>query len=127
MKKKSIVTEDMRHCLICNRIADAVHHLLSGSQRGCADRDGLIVALCNEDHNIFEDSNPRLSDGRIKPLGQSCDFHHCRKMELLGKMIGQLAWEKNFYKELCLKHNVLYEDHDYARDAFLRAYGKKYL
>lgn len=123
MDKKSIVTEDLRHCIICNRVADAVHHLLSGGQRKRADNDGLIVGLCNEDHNLYEDNYYK-----DKVLGYTCDFHHCRKMEILGKMIGQLAWEKEYYRNICRKNLSSFDaDHDVAREMFLRMYGKKYL
>lgn len=120
---KSIVTDDLRHCIICNRIADATHHLLSGSYRQRADTDGLIVGLCNEDHNLYEDDHCKT-----KPLGYSCDMHHCRKLEILGKIIGQLAWEKNFYRNICIKNLKAFDsEHDTAREMFLRTYGKKYI
>jgi hypothetical protein len=117
--RKSKVVEDMTCCMLCGRPTEAVHHLLSGNQRKIADEDGLFVGLCSECHNMYEGK---------KELGQSCDMHHCRKLEVLGKIIGQLAWEKDYYRNLCIeKLKSINSKVDQSREAFLRRYGKKYL
>lgn len=112
--KESIVSDGINYCFLCGAESEAKHHLLSGNVRKLADEDGLYVGICNRDHNMY---NGKPS------LGQKCDMHGCRKLEALGKMLGQLAWEKNYYRK---KLNAS-SDHDEAREAFLRRYGKKFL
>lgn len=51
--KKSIVTDDMTHCIISGSPDVAIHHLIFGtSGRAKADEDGLIVPLDPTYHNM---------------------------------------------------------------------------
>lgn len=125
---KSIITDNLSLCMICGRPSEAIHHLISGNGRSLATADGLVVGLCRECHNMFENSREDGEFSENKILGYSCDFHHCRKLELTGKIIGQLAWEKNYYRQLCSNKAKSSDiDTDCAREFFLRRYGKKYI
>ena len=109
---KSIVTEYMDQCLICGSPNVAVHHLISGtSGRRLAEQDSIVVGLCPACHNLFQGQRPR---------GWNCDIHHCPKLERMGKIIGQLAWEKHHIAETgCTEEE--------ARDSFRLRYGKAYV
>lgn len=49
--KKSILTGDMEHCMVCQKPFPEVHHVLFGnSNRKWSDKYGLVVPLCAEHH-----------------------------------------------------------------------------
>ena len=49
--KKSILTGDMEHCMVCAKPHPEVHHVIFGtSNRKWSDKYGLIVPLCAEHH-----------------------------------------------------------------------------
>lgn len=122
----SILTDNMDYCIICNRPKQATHHLLSGiANRRLSDADKVIVPLCYDHH-----------------CGKH-GIHTMREVEVLGKIIGQIAWEKNYILnllvEMILKKNGVKENlketrseewhriNDEARDAFRSRYNKSYL
>lgn len=92
------------------------HHVFMGvKQRELADEDGLWVSLTRQHHENGE--NPRGIPGRV------CSAHSCRYFRLLLQMLGQIAWEKQWYKRKC----GITDEEDPAREGFLKRYGKKYL
>lgn len=90
------------------------HHVMFGFRRDKSDEDGLWVSLTDQHHEHGE--NPRLIPGRI------CSVHGCRYMRELLCMLGQMAWEKQWYRDRCTDMTG-----DPARDEFLKRYGKRYL
>ena len=48
---KSILAENMDHCIICGAPNPHVHHVLFGSNRKWADKYHLVVPLCYMHHN----------------------------------------------------------------------------
>lgn len=124
MKSESIVTRYTSMCIICNRPAEHMHHCLSGKSRRFADQEACVVPLCASCHNMFSESDiPKNKNG--KAFGQSCDVHHCRKMEKLMKALGEVCWEKKY---LCDKYSLPFtDDLDEAREAFRSANGECYL
>ncbi|WP_337659226.1 hypothetical protein [Eisenbergiella tayi] len=104
-KQKSIVTEYPDICCLCNRIAEAEHHLLFGSFRPLADKDGIIVGICNEHHT---------GPGRVQDR-----IHDNPAAESLSKIAGQLAWEKHAVAGGMTEPE--------SREAFRKRYGKSFL
>lgn len=47
---KSIITNNS-FCLLCNRPADHMHHMLSGSNRTDCENDGLKIPVCAYCHD----------------------------------------------------------------------------
>ena len=122
----SILTDNMDYCIICNRPKQATHHLLSGiANRRLSDQDKVIVPLCYDHH-----------------CGKY-GIHTVREVEVLGKIIGQIAWEKNYILnllvEMILKKNGVKDNlketrseewhriNDEAREAFRSRYGKSFI
>lgn len=105
---QSIVTKYSEICMICGRTAEATHHLIFGVERARADMDGLIIPLCNNCHNM---------------AGGTQTIHGNSMAEAMSKMIGQLAWEKQYYKDHAGEHG----ETDPARCAFMKQYGRSYL
>lgn len=115
---KSIVTDDCVACFICGREAEAEHHLVFGTAgRELSEKDGLKVPVCNNCHNMGEITR------RI---------HGNSMAERMSKIIGQLAWERQWI----LKDAVHYKECDeevqaiesrIARKEFRKRYGISYL
>ena len=48
---KSILIDDLNHCLICGSPHVEIHHCIFGTaNRRIADKYGLVIALCREHH-----------------------------------------------------------------------------
>lgn len=102
------------YCEICGRPAQCTHHLIFGwSLRQLADDDSLTINLCNQCHNIGNDS-----------------IHNNTAAEHLSKMLGQALWEKNLIVDEMAKvtgkefSSYLEEE---ARKGFRERYGKSWL
>lgn len=114
---KGIVTQHDTICFICGRQAEAEHHLIFGTAgRELSEKDGLKVPVCNNCHN----------------MGQKlCRIHENPMAERMSKMIGQLAWER----EWLLKNTVAINskgqmekvDGNAVRSQFMKRYGRSYL
>lgn len=112
----SIVTDYSEICIVCGRQAEAEHHLIFGTAgRELSEKDGLKVPICNNCHNMG-DKLHRIHDN---PMA-----------ERLSKMLGQLAWEKDYLLAdvtgVCDKNDekkVMRQ----AREEFRKRYGKSYL
>lgn len=81
MKKtiKSIIVDDMDHCLVCGRAYPEIHHCIFGtSNRKKSDQYGLIVPLCADHHR--GDSGP----------------HKNRSFDLYLKRAAQIAFELHY-------------------------------
>lgn len=53
---KSIMVEDMEHCIFCGRSAEEHHVFFGTSNRKISDKYGLVVPLCPEHHRNGADS-----------------------------------------------------------------------
>lgn len=114
----SIVTEYKEICAICGRESEAEHHLIFGTAgRELSEKDGLKIPICNNCHNMG------CTSKRI---------HGNPMAERLSKMLGQMAWEKQWI----LKDAVHDPDGEeqaqmlearIARKEFMRRYGRSYL
>lgn len=108
---QSIVTNYSEICVFCGRMADATHHLVFsdyGAGRKKADADGLIIPVCNNCHNM---------------AGGTRMIHGNSIAEAMSKMMGQLAWEKQYYRDRAGENG----EKDTAREAFRKRYGRSYL
>ena len=116
---KSIVTKYEDICAFTGKPAEAVHHLIFGVDRQKADEDGLVVPVTNACHNMGYTS----VKGRGAKSSGTMIIHGNSMAEAMSKMIGQLAWEKQWYKDRAGEHG----DADSARDAFMKRYGRSFL
>ena len=106
---KSIVTEYEQFSVFSGSPADCRHHLVSGrGMRDKAEADGIWIPLLNREHNM-------------SPNGTIHQIHGNPAAEKLSKIAGQLAFEKEHYRQL------LGLQDDPAREAFRKRYGISYL
>ena len=108
---KSIITDNLDISVFSGAPKECVHHAIwggYGALRRYADEDGLIIGLTNAEHNLS-------SNGTIHQI------HGNPAAERLSKIAGQLAFEKEHYRQL------LGLQDDPAREAFRKRYGISYL
>lgn len=110
---KSIVTRYEEYSAFSGVPRDCIHHLCFGrGVRDKADEDGLWIPLLNSEHNLS-------SKGTIYQI------HGNPAAEKLSKMLGQMAWEKQY---LVNKYELPFDDLSMeAREAFRKRYGQSYL
>ena len=110
---KSIITNYENISTFSGKPAECEHHCIFGAgMRTLADEDRLVIFLTSEEHNMS-------SRGTIYQI------HGNIAAEKLSKMVGQLAWEKQYLIE---KYELPFENlSDEAREAFKDRYGKSFL
>lgn len=110
---KSTVTEYTNISAFSQNPKECDHHLIFGSGlRKLADEDGLTIPLTHKEHN----------------MGQGTEqVHGNRAAEKLSKMLGQLAYEKEYYRSALEALKETDKDSDPARKAFRERYGISYL
>lgn len=110
---KSIITNYENISSFSGEPAECEHHCIFGrGLRDIADADGLIIYLTNKEHNM-------------SPKGTIYQIHGNPAAEKLSKMLGQIAWEKQYVID---KYELPFEGiNDEAREAFRSRYGKSYL
>ena len=105
-KKKSIVTEYEDISAFSGSPAECQHHLCFGSGlRKLSDEDGLYIPLTNSEHNMSR-----------------FGIHGHPAAERLSKMLGQMAWEREY-----IAQRVEKDIRSEAREAFRKRYGISYL
>lgn len=110
---KSIITKFDKISTFSGLPAECEHHLIfGGALRKLADADGLVIYLANHEHNMSSKGNIYQIHGNIAA-------------EKLSKMLGQMAWEKQYIID---KYELPFEGiNDEAREAFISRYGKSFL
>lgn len=110
---KSIITNYDKISTFSGLPAECEHHVIfGGALRKLADEDGLVIYLANHEHNM-------------SPKGTIYQIHGNIAAEKLSKMLGQMAWERNY---LIKKYELPFENlSDEAREAFKNRYGKSFL
>lgn len=90
--RTSILTNDMKHCFLCNRILEHInrHEIFFGRNRLKSMEYGLVVYLCDDCHTISDLSvhNNYFTDLKLKQLGQSAfeeKHSHEEFMRIFGK------------------------------------------
>lgn len=95
-----------KYCACCGKPGTVKHHLVFGkSERPLADKDGLVIYLCNDCHNMAEKAINRI--------------HENPMAEKLSKMLGQMAFEREKAYEGLTREE--------ARQAFMKRYRRSYL
>lgn len=103
---KTILTKYDGYCILCGKPTSTQHHLVEGAgNRRISDKWGLVCPLCDYHHNMSNNS-----------------VHLNPSMQAMGHIIGQLAFEKEYYRK-----NLIDSDDDPARDEFLKIFGKSFL
>lgn len=84
-KIKSVITDDLEHCVECGRKADDIHHIFFGEHvnREYAEQDGFLIPLCRKHHT---------GDWKV------C-VHGNRQKELKWKMIAQAIYEETHTRD----------------------------
>lgn len=110
MGSRSIVTRYEGLSVMSGLPRECRHHLIFGGarRREKAEEDGLWIPLTHNEHN--------MATYRFEQI------HENPPAEYLSKMVGQLAWEKEFYRR-----KICDPDQDPARDAFQKRYGESYM
>jgi hypothetical protein len=110
---KSIITRYEEYSAFSGTPAECKHHCLFGRGiRNKAEDDGIWIPLTNAEHNM-------------SPKGTIYQIHGNPAAEKLSKMLGQMAWEKQYLVE---KYELPFEDlSQEAREAFRNRYGESWL
>ena len=102
---ESIITEYTDLSVVSGAPKECTHHCIFGNGRHkLADKDGLTIPLTNAEHNM----------GKYQ-------LHENPTAEMLSKIIGQLAWEKEYISQ---GNTDIKKE---AREAFRKRYGESYL
>lgn len=114
--RHSIVTDYEDISAFSGQPSQAKHHLIFGNGlRRLAEEDGLFIFLTHSEHNM-------------SPNGQRYQVHENPPAEALSRMVGQLAWEKEYIANELTKttglKEIMYKE---AREEFRKRYGRSYL
>lgn len=114
--KKSIITDYTNISAFSGKPNPVCHHTIFGnSLRKLADEDKLTIFVTNEEHNCS-------SKGTIYQI------HDNPAAEKLSKMLGQVAWEKEYLAKELEKQGYDIDDiKDEARTHFMARYGQSFL
>lgn len=82
---RSILAEDMEHCMICGAMHPHVHHVLGASNRKWSEKYRLVVPLCYMHHN-----------------GSNAGVHFDKTLDTALKIMAQRKFEE-VYPELNFK------------------------
>ena len=109
---KSVLTRYDNISAFSGRPKQSDHHLCFGKgMRDLSELYGLKIPLTNAEHNLS-------SQGTINQI------HGNPAAEKLSKMLGQVAFEKEYYRKLVCGQN---SESDPAREEFRKVFGKSYL
>ena len=110
---KSIITRYEEYSAFSGTPAECKHHCLFGRGiRNKAEDDGIWIPLTNAEHNMSH-------------KGTIYQIHGNPAAEKLSKMLGQMAWEKQYLVE---KYELPFDDlSQEAREAFRSRYGESWL
>lgn len=97
-----MITEYMSNCIICGQPNIDIHHCFGGKNRKLCDDDRILLPLCRNHHT------------------GNMSVHKNKEMMVMSKIIGQLAWEKNYIEKYQAPSEL-------ARTEFRRRYGVSYL
>ena len=83
-KRYSILTEDLKHCIICGKAPVNKHEIFFGSNRHNSIKYGLVIPLCTKEHH----------------KGNAEGIHKDKELDLIWKKKGQLAYMKHYNKNV---------------------------
>lgn len=97
MKRYSIITNDLEHCIECGRINVELHEVFFGkANRHKSIEDGLVIPLCHQYHHH----------------GNLIGIHQDIELNLKYKRIAEKRWLEHYNKTI---------------DDFIDRYGRNYL
>lgn len=109
---KSVITKYENISAFSGKPAQSTHHCVFGKGlRELSEMYGLKIPLTNAEHNMSS-------------IGTIYQIHGNPAAEKLSKMLGQVAFEKEYYRKLVCGQN---SDSDPAREEFRKIFGKSYL
>ena len=109
---KSILTKYEQYSVFSGSPKETDHHLIFGNgNRAISEKYGLKIPLLNREHNLS-------SKGTIYQI------HENPAAEKLSKLLGQVAFEKEYYRNLVCGEK---SDSDPAREEFRKIFGESYL
>lgn len=109
---KSILTKYEEYSVFSGTRKTCDHHLVFGrfgAWRDLSEQWGLKIPLIDSEHNMS-------SKGTTKHI------HGNSAAESLSKMLGQVAFEKEYYRK-----KVVDDDSDPAREEFRKLFGESFL
>ncbi len=80
----SILTDDLKHCIICGKAPVNKHEVFYGSNRHNSIKHGIIIPLCTSEHH----------------KGNAEGIHKDKELDLIWKKKGQLAYMKHYNKNI---------------------------
>ena len=80
----SILTDDLKHCIICGKAPVNLHEIFYGSNRHNSIKWGLVIPLCVAEHHV----------------GNAKGIHANKKIDLEWKKKGQLIFMKHYNKNV---------------------------
>ncbi len=83
-KRFSILTDDLKHCIICGKAPVNKHEIFYGSNRHNSIKYGLVIPLCTSEHHV----------------GNAKGIHADKKLDLEWKQKGQQAFMKHYNKNV---------------------------
>jgi len=107
---KSVLTKYEDISVFSGRPKQSDHHLIPGIHRNNSERYGLKIPLTNDEHNLS-------SNGTVNQI------HGNPAAESLSRLLGQVAFEKEYYRKMVCGNT----DADPAREEFRKTFGKSYL
>ena len=97
MKRYSIITNDLEHCIECGNKNIELHEVMFGGRnRNKSIEDGLVIPLCKKYHH----------------RGNLVGIHKDKELNLKYKKIAEERWLEYYNKNV---------------DDFIKRYGKNYL
>ena len=109
---KTILTKYPDYSVFSGTPKTCDHHLVFGrygAWRDLSDNYGLTIPLTDAEHNMSS-------------KGTTNHIHGNSAAEKLSKMLGQVAFEKEYYRK-----KVVNDDSDPAREEFRRLFGESFL
>lgn len=82
----SIITNDLKHCIVCGKNKNALHEVFYGSYRLVSIRYGMVIPLCLNHHTMGLYS-----------------VHRNRKLDLYYKKLAQSIFIKRYSYDLFIK------------------------
>ena len=80
--KRSILAENMEHCIVCGKPHPHTHHVFGASNRKWSEKYGLTVPLCYMHHN-----------------GSDAGVHFDKCLDLALKKMAQRKFEETYPEE----------------------------
>lgn len=84
--RKSILTDNLDYCYICNDYRTELHEIYGGSNRKVSMENNFVIPICSHCHRYITD-NPKMSETLKKNCQKEFEKEHTREDFL--KIIGR--------------------------------------